>query len=175
MIQWLAVVLWGLTALIAGGVAVRRGQTPVDQPLLPAIALGALFGSVGAGVGLTTTLQFAVAAGVALGLIVLLWRWRTLMIEDNLPPGVGGRRLIGVDGRVVAAIRPEEPGTIRVGEETWRARLAAGAPGVVTEGAAVRVVAIEGIHVVVSPLDEQSVPITSPHEPQHQSPEDGGQ
>jgi membrane protein implicated in regulation of membrane protease activity len=61
------------------------------------------------------------------------------------PEPVGANRMVGVTGRVTADIKPPELGRVKVRGEEWRAA----AMQELAVGAAVRVVAVDGTHLVV--------------------------
>jgi membrane protein implicated in regulation of membrane protease activity len=69
------------------------------------------------------------------------WIW----LSKRRRPQVGAEALIGATAEVVAPCRPI--GTVRVSGELWRARCEAGAD----RGAAVRVLALDGLTLVVEP------------------------
>ena len=88
-------------------------------------------------------------------------RWRALVAEDNLAPGVGGNRLLGRTGTVVTPVAPgDRSGTVRLGAETWPATATADTS--LPEGHTVTVVAVEGIHLVVR--SAQPDPVHTPHD-----------
>ncbi len=163
MVEQAAPWLWGVLAIGAGLVALRawrRGGAPTGTggpaPLAAAIALGALFAAVAAALDRSLLAPLAWFVGVTVALLALFARWRALQADDRLPPGVGGNRLVGMAGRVLAAAPPATPGTHRaptatvlVGEETWQAvavdDVALAPDDVVT------VVGVRGTTVVVAP------------------------
>ena len=107
---------------------------------------------------------FVVGGGIAW---VLLYRWAKRFATDNqLAPGVGSERLIGLDGIVTTTIDPADTarrGRVSVAGETWGA-LTQGRERVV-DGALVRVTAVVGTRVVVAPRavdGSSSSPPTSP-------------
>ncbi|MBM3330613.1 NfeD family protein [candidate division WOR-3 bacterium] len=68
------------------------------------------------------------------------------------PEPVGANRWVGMGGRVIADIRPPELGRVKVRGEEWRATAQCELP----TGATVRVVAVDGTHLVVEPEKEGS-------------------
>lgn len=68
------------------------------------------------------------------------------------PEPVGANRLQGVEGLVVADINPPEMGRVKVMGEEWRAESIAS----LTRGSKVRIVAVEGTHLKVVPMEEGS-------------------
>ncbi len=68
------------------------------------------------------------------------------------PEPVGANRMVGAAGRVVVDIKPPELGRVKVSGEEWRAASAAELP----VGALVRVVAVDGTHLVVESAKEGS-------------------
>lgn len=70
---------------------------------------------------------------------VLLWRW-----SHRRAPAVGVVALVGAEAVVATACRPL--GQVRIKGEIWQARCDAGAD----EGARVRVIAVEGLLLLVA-------------------------
>jgi len=110
----------------------------------------------------------AVAAVLAYFEIALLWQWVAFVgfssllllvlrqfaerITHEAPQKVAGDRLIGKTGVVLQAIDGRAgAGMVRIEREEWRAE-APGSPPL-GEGSAVRVVAVEGSHLVVEPCE----------------------
>lgn len=85
---------------------------------------------------------------------VLMYRWAKRFATDNqLQPGVGSERLLGLVGIVTTTIEPADTarrGRVAVGGEVWGA-LADGDRRV-ADGTRVRVTAVVGTRVVVEPL-----------------------
>jgi membrane protein implicated in regulation of membrane protease activity len=94
---------------------------------------------------------FAIGGGIAW---ILMYRWAKRFVTDNqLAPGVGSERLIGLDAIVTTAIDPADTarrGRVSVAGETWGA-LTEGRERV-ADGARVRVTAVVGTRVVVEPI-----------------------
>jgi membrane protein implicated in regulation of membrane protease activity len=98
--------------------------------------------------------QWSVFVFGGLGLFLLFWRYQSLVQRGNeLPPGVGAVRLVGLTGVVTRDVRPgtTEPGQVAVGGETWGALT--GGQSVLPEGTRVRVVDVEGTRVRVEPVE----------------------
>jgi membrane protein implicated in regulation of membrane protease activity len=96
-------------------------------------------------------IQFGVF--VVLSLVMVLFSQRIARrITHPEPEPVGANRMVGVRGRVLQVIAPPELGRVKVNGEEWRAlakcRLA--------EGAAVKVIGVEGTRLLVEPADEGS-------------------
>ena len=156
-----AALLWAGITLAAAAVALRTRQSPMERPLPTAVAVGGVFGLVAVAVGLQWRAQAVVVVLMTVGLAGLLLRWRALVAEDNLAPGVGGNRLLGRTGTVVTPVAPgDRSGTVRLGAETWPATATAGTS--LPEGHPVTVVAVEGIHLVVR--SAQPDPVHTPHD-----------
>jgi membrane protein implicated in regulation of membrane protease activity len=113
---------------------------------------GALAGAVAAGLGASFPLQVVVAVGVAL---LLLFSVRPLVKRQFLDGGtdhqIGSSALVGRAARVLQAVTDSD-GRIKLGGETWSARLAAGTTTTVGPGEEVRVIAISGATAIVSPV-----------------------
>ncbi len=68
------------------------------------------------------------------------------------PEPVGSMRLDGVEGIVLKAIEPANPGRVKVIGEEWRAEAEKPIPA----GARVRVIKVEGTRVIVEEVSERS-------------------
>ena len=68
------------------------------------------------------------------------------------PERVGAKRMVGATGLVIAEIRPPEFGRVKVHGEEWRATATDELP----VGATIRVVAVDGTHLVVESAKEGS-------------------
>lgn len=107
---------------------------------------------------------FVIGGGIAW---VLMYRWaKRFVLENQLAPGVGSERLVGLDGIVTTTIDPADTarrGRVSVAGETWGA-LTHGNERV-ADGARVRVTAVVGTRVVVEPIGAggpSASPPTSP-------------
>lgn len=95
--------------------------------------------------------QWAAFLGVSVVVLVLARRLSNLVTHDA-PQSVAGNRLIGKTGVVVEEIAAHHPrGTVRVEREEWRADAPGHEP--LEVGMSVRVVRVEGTHLVVEPAD----------------------
>lgn len=86
------------------------------------------------------------------GLGVFLAQWIGRRITRPEPEPVGALRLSGAVGRVLERIEPGKMGRVKIMGEEWRAE----AEGVIEEGKRVRVLRVDGTHLVVEPLEERS-------------------
>lgn len=85
-------------------------------------------------------------AVVAAAVWEALTAWAGVWYSRRGRPKVGAESLVGARAEVVEACLPT--GRVRVGGELWRARCDEGVPA----GAQVRVLAVEGLTLVVEPL-----------------------
>ena len=76
-----------------------------------------------------------------------LYPWARIGYASH-PARSGVDALLGADGIALTLLAPDAPGQVRVGPERWNARLASGA-NALAEGARVRVVAVQGLTLVV--------------------------
>jgi membrane protein implicated in regulation of membrane protease activity len=95
--------------------------------------------------------QFSVFI-VLSGLMVVFSQRIARRITHPEPEPVGANRWVGVSGQVIAAIKPPEFGRVRVRGEEWRATAKCELP----TGAMVRVVAVDGTHLMVESDKEGS-------------------
>ena len=162
---------WVWLTLAAGAtgvaVAVRRWRLPAA-----AVALGALVGWLTGLSGGTVAVQALLAGGVAVVVGATAARYLALVRQGSgLPPGTGGSRLVGTTGTIT---HHDEAGITRVrvlGDE-WP--VAGGAPGL-SEGDHVRVTAVEGVALVVTPATASTDPTVdpAPDDASHPQPQDG--
>lgn len=105
--------------------------------------------------GVSVTIQWATFALGGAVLFVLFWRYQSLVQKGNeLPPGVGAVRLVGLTGVVTEKVDPrdaEAHGRVVVEGDTWGA-LTDG-PAVLPEGTRVRITDVQGTRVKVEPAE----------------------
>ena len=143
------IIVW---IVVAATLAVGEIMAAGSFFMLP-FAVGALaaFGAAALGLGLALQLGLfiVVSGGSFLALRPLAQRL------NNAPPaeGVGARRLIGSQGRVIEPIDDEHDGIgmVRIDRQEWRAESLEGAP--IAEGSRVKVVEVRGTRVVVFPVE----------------------
>jgi membrane protein implicated in regulation of membrane protease activity len=120
-------------------------------------------------------LWFGIGALVA-GLLAILglgagWQWAAFVVVSGVlfavsrrfaerftkkqPPGIGADRFIGKRGLVLEEIdNAKNTGRIRIDKEEWRAD--SDTDGVITVGSRVEVTRLDGTHMVVKPVEEES-------------------
>ncbi|MBU7010121.1 MAG: NfeD family protein [Theionarchaea archaeon] len=117
---------------------------------------------------------FAIGAAVA-SVIALLepgstaWQWGAFIVVSGIlvvfsrrfaerftkaqPPGIGADRYVGKTGVVLEDIdNLKNTGQVRIDKEEWRAD--SSIDEVISEGVQVKVVGLDGTHLVVKPLEE---------------------
>ena len=103
-------------------------------------------------------IQWLVFIGGGAIMWVALYRYAKNFAGDNeLEPGVGADRLIGLTGIVTSAIDPEDTdrrGRINAHGEVWGAISKTGRP--IAQGSHIRIVAVNGTRVVVESTDTSS-------------------
>ena len=108
-------------------------------------------------------MQWLAFVGGGAILWVVMYRYaKRFAGENELEPGVGADRLIGLEGIVTTTIDPDDSdrrGRVTAHGEIWGA--ISSDRSVLTVGTHVRVVAVNGTKVTVQPLDS-SPPSTSP-------------
>lgn len=111
-------------------------------------------------------IQWLVFVGGGALLWVLLYRYaKRFAGENELAPGVGADRLVGLDGIVTTAIDPDDTdrrGRVTIHGEVWGATSEHGVT--LPVGAHIRVVSVNGTRVVVHSTDP-SAPSTPPSTP----------
>ena len=114
--------------------------------------LGAVVAGVLALLGLNALWQW-LAFVVVSGVLVAYSRRFAERFTGKQPPGVGADRMIGKTGMVLEAIDGATgAGRVRVDSEEWRARGDAGA--LIAQDCRVKVLRIDGTHLVVEKLEE---------------------
>ena len=108
-----------------------------------------------AGIGLLLLVRWTTLSEAGGWGLLALWAAKDLALYPWVRIGYGSRpaiagvdALLGATGVALSALAPNAPGHVRIGAERWKARLASGA-GTLAEGAPVRVVALEGLTLVV--------------------------
>ncbi len=125
----------------------------VLEPVLPGLVIiwfgfGALFAGIAALLGAGFYVQLVVFALVSVLLLVFVRKMVTK--EDEKTQGVGAERLVGMYGKVIEAIPAGDYGIIKVDGEEWRAYCEEECK----EGERVKVVKIDGTHLVVEKSEE---------------------
>jgi membrane protein implicated in regulation of membrane protease activity len=93
--------------------------------------------------------QLGIFIGLS-GILVVASQVISRRITKPEPEPVGANRLVGVEGVVLRAIAPAEMGRVKVLGEEWRAE----AKMAIETGARVKIVEVEGTHLVVEPVGQ---------------------
>jgi membrane protein implicated in regulation of membrane protease activity len=141
--QW----VWlGAAVLFAVGEMVNPGSFF----LLP-FAIGAAVAAVLAVFNVPVAIGWIAFVTVSIVSLLALRPIAHRLDHDEPVEGIGARRLIGEQGRVIEAIPDDgELGLVRINREQWRAETLEGTA--LDAGAAVRVVEVRGTRVVVHPV-----------------------
>lgn len=132
-------------AAAATAVAVRRWRL-----VAAAVAVGALTGWLAGLSGGSVAVQAIVAVVVATVVGAVAARYLALVRRGSgLPPGTGGGRLVGMTGTITHHDRAGNARVSLLGGEEWRV---AGGTHQLAEGDRVRVTAVEGVALVVTPV-----------------------
>lgn len=109
-------------------------------------------------------IQWLVFVGGGALLWIGLYRYaRRFAGENEIAPGVGADRVVGLDGIVTTSIDPDDTerrGRVTLHGEVWGATSHSGRP--LTVGTHVRVVSVNGTRVVVESTDAPDIPPTRP-------------
>jgi membrane protein implicated in regulation of membrane protease activity len=120
-------------------------------------ALSAFIASILAFYGVPVEIQWIVFVFGGAVMFAFLYRWaQRFMKENTMDPGVGADRLVGLTAIVTRPIVPDDTGRggrVTIDGEVWGV---ADADHEFAVGNKVRVVAMKGTRVVVSPLDVES-------------------
>lgn len=122
--------------------------------LLP-FGIGALAGAIAALAGAPFLVQLVVFLVVSVATFAAFRPIAARLNRAAQPPGVGSTRLVDLQGVVIEALGPDDPGMVRIDREVWRAESADGS--VMETGTPVRVVEVRGTRVLVVPAPTKEV------------------
>ena len=117
--DWLGEHLWA-GWLAAAGLLTVAELFSMDLFLIM-LALGATVATVAALIGAPVVLQVLLAAGTALGALVLVRPNLVARLHSGPELTLGPAKLIGQQGVVTQAMTPLEPGRVEVGGDIWTA------------------------------------------------------
>jgi membrane protein implicated in regulation of membrane protease activity len=115
--------------------------------LLP-FAFGTTFAAIAALLGAPLWLQWLLFVAISIVALFLL-RPLAKRISKNRPEKSGVDRLIGMTGEIIEGNAPSGEQRARVAREVWNVTVVGDA--VLALGAPIRVVAVDGVHLVVEP------------------------
>ncbi len=116
-------------------------------------ALGGLVALILSIFNISTTIQIIVFAAVSIISLILFWPLARKLNKKGFEK-TNADRYIGRDGIVVQAISNlDAEGQVKVDNQVWTARSANG--GDIAEGAKIKVEKIEGVKLIVSPVNEE--------------------
>lgn len=116
------------------------------------------FGIGAAGAGLVALFGFGMIAQLSVFIVlsVILFavsRKFADRVSNEQPPGIGANRFIGMEGIVLQPIENmQNTGRVRMSRDEWRAESESGE--LIAEGQRVKVIRINGTHLVVKPIQE---------------------
>ena len=123
---------------------------------------GALAGAVAAALGASFPVQVVVAVAASLLLLLLIRPMlKRQFIDGEVDHQIGASALVGRQARVLQAVTDSD-GRIKLGGETWSARLAEGTTTAVGPGEEVRVIALHGATAIVAPVAPMDDPLPEP-------------
>jgi membrane protein implicated in regulation of membrane protease activity len=136
--------------IIAGVFAI--GEILSEGFFLAWFAIGAAVASVAALLGLSTAWQWGLFIVIS-GILVLLSRRFAERFTKVQPPGIGADRYVGKIGVVLEEIdNLKNIGRVRIDKEEWRAD--SGTDNIISPDVRVKVVGLDGTHLVVVPIEE---------------------
>ena len=116
-------------------------------------ALGGLVALILSIFNISTTIQIIVFAAVSIISLILFWPLARKLNKKGFEK-TNADRYIGRDGIVVQAISNlDAEGQVKADNQVWTARSANG--GDIAEGAKIKVEKIEGVKLIVSPVNEE--------------------
>ncbi|MFC1726809.1 NfeD family protein [candidate division KSB1 bacterium] len=116
------------------------------------------FGAAAAGI--LALLDVGVAGQLAVfiigsGILFVFGRRFAERVTVKQPPGIGADRFVDVEGIVLVKIdNAANTGSVRVGQDEWRAKSQTGE--VIPEGAHVKVVKVDGTRAIVKTIKEEN-------------------
>lgn len=117
-------------------------------------AIGAAVACVAALFGLSVAWQWGLFLVVS-GVLVLFSRRFAERFTGKQPPGIGADRYVGKIGVVLEEVdNLKNVGRVRIDKEEWRAD--SSTDDIIPVGIRVKVVGLDGTHLVVEPLEEVS-------------------
>jgi membrane protein implicated in regulation of membrane protease activity len=141
---------WLIWLIIAGVFAI--GEILSEGFFLAWFAIGAAVASVAALLGLSTAWQWGLFIVIS-GILVLLSRRFAERFTKVQPPGIGADRYVGKIGVVLEEIdNLKNIGRVRIDKEEWRAD--SGTDNIISPDVRVKVVGLDGTHLVVVPIEE---------------------
>lgn len=139
------------------GAAVLFGLGEMATPgafFLAPFAIGAVVASALAWADVPIAGEWAAFVGISVAAFAALRPLARRLDRHGGSDGVGSRRLIGRNGRVLQEIGPGLTGLVRVDQEEWRAESTD--RSAIPEGADVRIIDVEGTRVIVTPIKEST-------------------
>ncbi|MCB1015267.1 MAG: NfeD family protein [Acidimicrobiales bacterium] len=127
--------------------------------LLP-FAFGAAAAAVLAFLGVPVAVELGVFIVVSVAALAGFRQLSHRLDRTEPTDGIGAKRLIGQQAKVLEAIDAQDLGTVRIDREEWRAESGDGSP--IPAGAAVKVVEVRGTRVVVFPAGGPNAPAPPP-------------
>ena len=136
------------------GTAVLFGVGEMANPgsfFLAPFAIGAAVAAVLAVLDVPVAIGWIAFVTVSVGSLLALRPFARRLDQDEPIEGIGAKRLIGEQGKVIEPI-PEDGdlGLVRINREEWRAETLEGTA--LDTGAVVRIVEVRGTRVVVHPI-----------------------
>jgi len=132
----IGVVLAALEMVVPGFVVLWFGVAGIVTGIL-AFFISNVYAQLGIFIGLS-------------GILVVASQVISRRITKPEPEPVGANRLVGVEGIVLRSITPNEMGRVKVLGEEWRAE----AKTAIEPGTRVKIVQVEGTHLVVEPAGQ---------------------
>ena len=140
-------ILWLIVACI-----LAIGEMLTEGFFLAWFSIGAAVACLAALLGGGTAVQWTLFLVIS-GILVLLSRKIADRFTGLQPPGIGADRYIGKMGVVLEEVdNLKNTGQVRIGKEEWRAD--SGTDEVIPVETRVKVVGLDGTHLVVNPLKE---------------------
>ncbi len=141
---------WNWVLIVAGAVLVLLEVALGGFAGFDLVLIGSSFvvgGALGLALG-SAVWGFIIASALCVLYIVVGRRWvRARLRRPSLPTNTDA--LVGLRGIVTQPVSEHAPGQVRVRDEVWRARPAAGAAGALEAGAEVQVESVDGVTLIV--------------------------
>jgi membrane protein implicated in regulation of membrane protease activity len=149
--DWLGDNLWA--GWLALAIALGAAELASLDLVLLMLAVGAIVGAVGAGIGLPLVLQILLAGGASVAMLALVRPNVVKRLHTGPELQLGHGKLVGRQALVTEDVTSLSPGRVKLAGEIWSAE-PYDESLTIKAGQTVEVLAIKGATVYVHPLNE---------------------
>jgi membrane protein implicated in regulation of membrane protease activity len=153
--DWLGDHLWA--GWLALAIALGAAELASLDLVLLMLAVGAIVGAVGAGIGLPVVLQILLAGGASVAMLALVRPNVVKRLHTGPELQLGHGKLVGRQALVTEDVTSLSPGRVKLAGEIWSAE-PYDESLTIKAGQTVEVLAIKGATVYVHPVNETLEP-----------------